>query len=66
MMVELGTSDFKPCVTYIPKLDSILVLLEDVSYRSQPLFSGCEGVMVLWHPYEDRIVGMRVNGTRND
>ncbi len=53
---ELGT--FTPGVTYHCGMDWLLLLTEDVSYRADPLVPGV--VDVLWHPHEDRIVGLKI------
>ena len=51
-----GDGDFKPHVSYQGAMDWLMVILEDVSYRAQPLGP----VDVLWHPHEDRIVGIKL------
>ena len=51
---DLG--DFKPHVSYQGQMDWLMVILKDVSYGAQPLGP----VDVLWHPHEDRIVGIKL------
>jgi hypothetical protein len=49
---------FKPCAYYMPEpMDWLVILMEDVSYRSEPTGGPFE---ILWHPYEDRIVGVKI------
>ena len=53
---DLG--QFKPGAFYYPAMDWLIYLAEDVAYRSDSLVQGV--VEVLWHPHEDRIVGMKI------
>ncbi len=39
-------------------MDQLFYLSEDVSYRSEQLIPGV--VEVLWHPDEDRVVGIKI------
>lgn len=49
--------EFEPVCSYFPLIDSIIYLEEDVSYRSKYI-DGC--IYHLLHPYEDRIVGVKL------
>ncbi len=49
---------FAPGIAYYCGMDWLLLLTEDVSYRADPLVPGV--VDVLWHPYENRIVGLKI------
>ncbi len=53
---DLG--EFKAGASYYPDMDWLLMLTEDVAYRADPLVPGV--VDVLWHPYENRIVGLKI------
>lgn len=46
---------------YYPAVDFLLYLREDVSYRADRVD---EALTVLWHPYEDRLVGLKLKGFR--
>jgi len=52
---------FKPKVTYYSAMDFILYLTEDVSYRTEYVDSLLE---ILWHPQEDRMVGVKVSNVQ--
>lgn len=53
----MDSNEFKPCVGYYSAMNLILYLNEDCSYRAQYVDSFLE---VLWHPYEDKIVGIKL------
>lgn len=44
---------------YYPSVDFLLYLAEDLSYRADRVD---EALTVLWHPYEDRLVGLKLKG----
>lgn len=48
---------FTPSTQYYPAMDELIILTEDVSHRSQ--WCSDLPIEILWHPYEDRIVGMK-------
>lgn len=48
---------FVPTTRYYQAIDSLLCLVEDVSYRSQPINDFLE---VLWHPQENYLVGLKL------
>ena len=54
--------DFKPCARYYEAMDIILYLKEDVSYRADRVDSW---LTLLWHPYEERAVGVKLKGFRS-
>lgn len=53
---DLG--EFRPGAFYVEAMDWLMYLSEDVAYRADPLIIGV--VDILWHPYEDRIIGFKV------
>lgn len=55
-ILELG--EFKPGLFYYPAIDWLLYLSEDCAYRAGTLVPGV--VDILWHPHEDRIVGLKI------
>jgi hypothetical protein len=48
---------FVPTTRYYQAIDALLCLVEDVSYRSQPINEFLE---VLWHPQESYLVGIKL------
>ncbi|MEI7511894.1 MAG: hypothetical protein WCK01_00330 [Candidatus Uhrbacteria bacterium] len=55
------TLPFRPVAQYHPEMDCMLYLREDCSYRADrvDLF-----LTLLWHPYEQRAVGIKLKGFR--
>lgn len=51
--------EFRPLVSYYETMDTVILLLEDCSYRSDWQAGGA--IEFLWHPYEDRLVGVQIN-----
>lgn len=51
-------SPFKAGASYFSAMDWLLYLAEDVPYRADAMIPGL--IDVLWHPYEDRIVGIKI------
>jgi len=67
-LAEFGTGspkplpdEFRPVAKYIPAMDCLIYLREDVSYRAIRLD---QYRTVLLHPQEDRPVGVKLKGTR--
>jgi hypothetical protein len=59
--VQTGDEKFVPVARYYPAMDYFLYLREDVSYRSDRV----DGALtLLWHPYEDRLVGIMLKEFR--
>jgi hypothetical protein len=58
-----GASDapFSPVARYYPGMDFLLYLNQDCSYRADRVDPF---LTVLWHPYEDRLVGVKLKGFR--
>jgi len=54
-------TDFRPVAKYIPAMDCLIYLREDVSYRAIRLD---QYRTVLLHPQEDRAVGVKLKGMR--
>lgn len=52
---------FKPVARYYSSMDFLLFLKEDVSYRGDRVDPF---LTVLWHPTEDRLVGIKLKGFR--
>ena len=50
---------FKPHSRYHAGMDFLLYLKEDVSYRADRVDAF---LTLLWHPYEDRLVGLKLKG----
>ncbi len=50
---------FRPCAGYFSPMDYLICLEEDVSYRAKQISPRFD---VLLHPYEDRIIGIKVCG----
>ena len=52
---------FAPVARYNPKMDALTYLNEDCSFRADrvdPILT------VLWHPYEDKLVGIKLKGVK--
>jgi hypothetical protein len=54
-------TSFSPVARYYPGMDFLLYLNEDCSYRADRIDPF---LTVLWHPYEDRLVGVKLKGFR--
>jgi hypothetical protein len=52
---------FVAITRYYAPMDYLLYLTEDVSYRADRVD---EFLTVLWHPYEDRLIGLKFKGFR--
>lgn len=52
---------FQPCAHYYEAMDSVLYLQEDVSYRADRVDPF---LTLLWHPQDDRVVGVKLKGWR--
>jgi hypothetical protein len=60
MMRGEGMADappFKPAARYYPEMDHMLFLREDCSYRAERVGPFLD---LLWHPDEDRVVGIKL------
>lgn len=59
---EMGTlapGQFFPVARFHPEMDIIQYLTEDCSYRAERV----DGTLtLLWHPYEQRLVGVAIKG----
>ncbi|MBF0373692.1 MAG: hypothetical protein HQL39_09770 [Alphaproteobacteria bacterium] len=60
---ELGAvmESFRASAWFEPEMDQLVYLTEDCAYRAErvdALFT------LLWHPYEDRVVGAKIKGFR--
>jgi hypothetical protein len=53
--------DFLPVARYYKEMDLILYLTEDCSYVADRLSAF---LTILWHPYEKRLVGVKIKGCR--
>jgi hypothetical protein len=53
--------DFVAAARYYAPMDSVLYLREDVSYRADRIDAF---LTLLWHPYEERAVGLKIKGFR--
>lgn len=61
---EISPSEIKvfiPCARYYEPMDMLLYLEEDVSYRADRVDVF---LTLLWHPYEDRAIGVKLKGFR--
>lgn len=59
---QLGIEDigaFKPCGFYLEPMDELFILTEDCSYRAD---YKSDYIDLLWHPYEERLVGVKIKG----
>ncbi len=56
---DSAKSGFKPVARYFEALDCVIYLNEDVSYRADRVDTY---LTLLWHPYADRVVGVRFKG----
>ena len=52
---------FRPVARYYPSMDFLLYLKEDCSYRADRVDNF---LTILWHPYKDEIVGIKLKGIR--
>jgi hypothetical protein len=61
---DVSTSEvgkFIPCARYYETMDLLLYLEEDLSYRADRVD---EFLTLLWHPQEDRAIGVKLKGFR--
>jgi hypothetical protein len=64
LLVQWGNTPlepFQPCAHYYDAMDSVLYLQEDVSYRADRVDTF---LTLLWHPQDDRVVGVKLKGWR--
>lgn len=54
-------ADFKPFAEFFPRMDAVLYLREDCSYVADRVDAF---LTVLWHPTEERLVGIKLKGFR--
>ena len=52
---------FRPVARYYPPMDFLLYLKEDCSYRADRVD---QFLTLLWHPYKDELVGIKLKGIR--
>jgi hypothetical protein len=52
---------FRPVARYYPPMDFLLYLNEDCSYCADRVD---KFLTLLWHPYEDKLVGIKLKGLR--
>lgn len=52
---------FRPVTRYYPPMDFLLYLKEDCSYRADRVD---QFLTLLWHPYKDELVGIKLKGIR--
>ncbi len=52
---------FEPCASYIGPMDQIIYLREDESYRADRID---QFLTILWHPHEERVIGIKIKGIR--
>ena len=55
------TPPFKPAAWYYPEMDYVLFQREDCSYRAERVGPFLD---LLWHPEEDRVVGIKLSSFR--
>ena len=55
------TAPFTPISRYYPTMDYLIYLKEDCSYRADRVD---EALTLLWHPYSDNLVGIKIKGFR--
>jgi hypothetical protein len=60
-MVGQTFPPFEPSARYYGPMDYILYLEEDVAYRADRVD---RFLTLLWHPYEDRAIGVKLKGFR--
>lgn len=53
---------FEPCANYFSCMDSLILQIEDVSYRTTICPGTHRVIDLLYHPQEMRLVGIRING----
>jgi hypothetical protein len=58
---DLSLADFVPAARYYAPMDSVVYLREDVSYRADRIDAF---LTLLWHPHDDRAVGLKIKGFR--
>jgi hypothetical protein len=58
---ETSIPEFVPAARYYAPMDSVVYLKEDVSYRADRIDAF---LTLLWHPHEDRAVGLKIKGFR--
>lgn len=64
LMNGRGVADlrpFRPTTLYVSQLDELLFVLEDCSWRCEPI--DCM-LSLLLHPYEERVVGVKIAEAR--
>jgi len=54
-------TEFTPGAMYYPPMDCIIYLREDTSYRADRVD---QFMTILWHPHDDRAVGVKIKGGR--
>ena len=54
-------SPFEPRALYYETMDFLLYLQEDLPYRADRIDPF---LTLLWHPYEDRAIGVKIKGFR--
>jgi hypothetical protein len=52
---------FEACASYIEPMDQITYLQEDESYRA---YRVDQFLTILWHPHEERVIGIKIKGIR--
>ncbi len=59
---DIPFTEFDPYARYYEAMDVVLYLQEDVSYRADRV----DGYLtLLWHPHEDRAIGVKLKGWRH-
>jgi hypothetical protein len=58
---EKEKTEYSPVARYYTAMDHMLYLSEDCSYRADRVDPF---LTVLWHPHEERIVGIKLKGVR--
>lgn len=56
-----SSEEFQPVATYFPAMDFVLYLREDCAFREDRID---RTLTLLWHPQEERAVGVRLKGFR--
>lgn len=54
-------AEFQPCARYFAPLDCMIYLREDLPYRADRVD---EFLTLLWHPQENRAIGVKIKGFR--
>ena len=52
---------FEPCASYNAPMDQIIYLREDVSFRADRVD---QFLTILWHPHDEKVVGIKIKGIR--